>query len=185
MYLAFSIPLALLKLASVHSPQEVTHDRLALVVTACFLSPHGTVTIRKTIWGRLASLWYCTNCRLKHIPVCLWERPTYLSWGFNLRDRVHVSHIPRGYRDTLRELGRGHYPCPLLLPCQSAPGPLKKEIIYLPKTPVFATVTQGHLNYKKKIGKITNMWRLNNMLLKKSIGQWRNQRGNKKIPRDK
>ena len=40
------------------------------------------------------------------------------------------------------------------------------------------------INYRKKNGKSTNTWRLNNMVLK-SMGQWRNQRGNKKIPWDK
>ena len=36
------------------------------------------------------------------------------------------------------------------------------------------------INYKWKTGKITNMWRLNNKLLK-PMGQRRNQRENQKI----
>ena len=41
------------------------------------------------------------------------------------------------------------------------------------------------INYGKKNGKRTNTRQLNNMLLKKPVGQWRNQRENQKIPWDK
>ena len=40
-------------------------------------------------------------------------------------------------------------------------------------------------NYGKKNGKNSNMWRLNNRLLKKTMGKWRNQRRNQKIFQNK
>ena len=40
------------------------------------------------------------------------------------------------------------------------------------------------INYKKKVEKITNMWRLNTILLNNYWVQWRNQRRNKKIPEE-
>ena len=38
------------------------------------------------------------------------------------------------------------------------------------------------ISYRNKTRKITNTWRPNNMLLKKAMGQWWNQRENQRMP---
>lgn len=35
-----------------------------------------------------------------HLP---WKRPTYLSWSFSLRGRLHIYHTSRCYREALRK----------------------------------------------------------------------------------
>ena len=41
------------------------------------------------------------------------------------------------------------------------------------------------INYREKTVKITNTWKVNNMLLNNQWSTETNQRGNQKIPRDK
>lgn len=83
----------------------------ALALEAGILVLHRTVNIRKIIFSILSPSEHCTDSRLKQTPIFLRISPSYLKWSFSLRDRLQVSHTPRGYKGTPRELKQGDIPC--------------------------------------------------------------------------
>lgn len=71
-------------------------------------SSWGTQTIRNRVLAKLPNPVHCADSRLKHTPTtCLYERPFYSSWSFNLRDRLQVYHTPSGYREAPKKCRQG------------------------------------------------------------------------------
>lgn len=75
---------------------------------ACIPGPHETITIGKTVLGRISHPGHCTDSRWKHKLSACEKKHIYLCWSFNLRCRLQDCHTARGYRDPLREHREGH-----------------------------------------------------------------------------
>lgn len=102
-----------------------------------------TVTIGKTILGRLSPPEHSADSRPKHILSLPVTRPIYLSWSSSLRDPSQVCHIARSYRQALRKHRQGDNPLSLSLALKQLAVPPRKKLRHQPGALIFAMVTQG------------------------------------------
>lgn len=144
-------PAALLRLGSRHSSHRTPLDHLALVARGTNLPrPHRSVMIGKIVLGRLSHPGHCTDSRKKNYPQSACEKDIYLSWSFNLRDRLQHCCSSRGCRRTCREHRQEDavfvpsHCCILPRPWHDLLGSSSNELIHSQEGLVLATIAQKH-----------------------------------------